>query len=129
MRWLDEGAVGRARWLRLAELSITTAAVGLGAAGIGAPAGLAVAAVQNALITQFAAMVLGAAIGARVSAGVVGSGAAWLLLASPGLPNAPWLLVDMLTDPQDWLVLVPLAALAVGPPLAGRRRRCGTSGP
>ena len=92
----------------------------------GASGGLAAdqvgAAVQNAAITGFGSVVLAVPLGRGRATAVVGAGATALLLASPGLPPAPWVLIDAVADPADWWAvwgLSMIATLAVG---SGRPR-------
>lgn len=80
------------------------------------------AAVQNAAFTGFGSVVLAVPFGHGRATAVVGAGATTLLLASPSLPPAPWLLIDAVADPADrravW-VISTIAALAV---ISGRPR-------
>lgn len=112
LRWLTAVATGQVLLLRAVELTMVIAAAGLAAALCGVTAGLGAAAVQNALVTLCVAVVLTVAIGAGAATAVAGAGTVVMLLTSPGLAGAAWVVVDMQPDAADWLVLGVLAGIA-----------------
>lgn len=111
--WLTAVRSGRAVTLVLAELVLVTAVVVAAAGLCGMPAGSTAAAVQNALLTQVITTAVAAIAGAAVASVAVGSAAVLVLLASPGLPPAWWLLVDTAGEVADWWAAVVLAPVAV----------------
>jgi hypothetical protein len=111
--WLTEIADPRARLLALVELAIILAAATAAAAVCGLRAGLPAAAVQNALVTALLAIAVTPVLGAAAATALVGAAAVALLLASPGLSPAPWILIDTLPDAADWYVVGGLTPFAM----------------
>lgn len=130
LRWVTEVADPRAYLLALVELTIVLAAASAAAALCGFRADLSAAAVQNALITFLLVVTVSLALGAAAGSAAVGATAVAVLLVSPGLPPAWWVLVDTLPDGMDWWALVVLAPCAVAAWLrTGRHVSRGRSAP
>lgn len=102
-------------------LALTSTAVA-GAQGVPKPSYQVGAAVRNAALTGFGAMVLAIPFGRGPATAVVGAGAIALLLVSPGLPPAPWVLIDTVADPGDWWAVWVISTIATLATVSGRPR-------
>lgn len=119
LRWLTDAPAVRARLLALIEFVIVLSAALLAAVGVGVPADQVGVAVQNAAITGCAALATAVVLGQGPATALVGAGATMVLLASPTLPPAPWVLVDVVADPADWVAAGVLGTIALTAALTG----------
>lgn len=112
LRWLTDTPGTRRRLLASVEFLIVVAMTSIAAAGVGLPADQVGVAVQNAALTGFGASVLAVPLGRGRATAVVGAGAIALLLTSPSLPPAAWVLIDTLADPADWWAVWVIGTIA-----------------